>query len=55
MFICHAGVLMIECEEFCMRIFCLTLVGNYTMSELQVIKLEKDTWDVLIMHSMVGH
>jgi hypothetical protein len=33
MFICHAGVLVLECDEFHTRIFCLVLAGNYTMSE----------------------
>lgn len=33
MFICHAGVLALECDEFRTRIFCLVFAGNYAMSE----------------------
>jgi hypothetical protein len=33
MFIRHAGVLVLECDKFRTRIFCLVLAGNYTMSE----------------------
>jgi len=55
MFIRHAGVLVIECEEFRTCIFCLALAGNYTMSEPQVVKLEEDTWDALVMRSVAGH
>jgi hypothetical protein len=33
MFIRYTGVLVLERDEFCARIFRLILAGNYTMSE----------------------